>query len=642
MGFRDNGNFNLTWEFEGTNPISEKGKENSAFLFPDEGIRFLQAQAALDKIAGRESNLSKGDYKLHRGYIRNLEQPAFGENFPISRCNFQFNPQQITQSVAMRDDIYLPMLQPPEQLAQPIGANTNFSFDLFFDRSHELAKGTPSSNVGYTGTADAYERDQPGVTADRDEIGANDAYDIGVMADLRVFYSVIGQGFSKTMIDFQRQMFEYNAKKAFDSQNGQPTTGTSDTVGGGSSTGTSDAATPPTTDGPDFTKLDKLLDVNIGNFALLMPNPVRIVFSSLFMVDGFITSTNVDFLKFSTKMVPVQCRIGITMNALYVGFARPTTFLTKTFQDAAEAQKAENEARSQENAELTTSTGLLRTFGIGVVKSTKTWANNPNRFNWDNVVRGQSGNVAGATQPPLKIAEAVLLPKSFTFNGSLGLNNEAGKPVFAVGFTGIVPDIGAGQDKDPILKLFEEGRSVTVSYNWNIKIYGGRSSVTALSQAVAQAAVRDDDYSDGSYTYMTGVVVDRMESKTYPIYLIGQFGGSATASSKEEWGSGEKKGIRQKMLVVENTASGGLTPSTGLMTSGDITNTSSWLWTSYYIVEYTVSVNLGSTTSDTLSPPEIKLVKVLNGNSTLTQSLHLGEFPGGADNNSNLPSVNRI
>lgn len=639
MGFRDNGNFNLNWEFEGTNPISTEGKENSPFLFPDDGIRFLQAQAALDKIAGRESNLSKGDYKLHRGYIRNLEQPAFGGTFPISRCNFQFNPQQITQSVAMRDDIYLPMLQPPEQLAQPIGANTNFSFDLFFDRSHELAKGTPPSNVGYTGTADAYERNQPGFTASRDDIGVNDAYDIGVLADLRVFYSVIGQGFSKAMIEFQKKMFEYNAQKSYDSQYGQPTAGTADTTGGTSSGESSDTSTPPGAEAPDFSKLNDLMDVNIGNFALLMPNPVRVMFSSLFMVDGFITSTNVDFLKFSTKMVPVQCRIGVTMNALYIGFARQTTFLTKTFEDAANAQTAINNAREAENAELAKSTEILKTFGIGATKTTKAFASNTKLFNWNNVVRGQSFVLTGFTQPPLSIAQAVLKPDVFTFSGSLGLNQDSAKAIFAAGFPSIVGVVGAGEDKDPILKLFQEGKSITVGYDWTVKIYGGRSQVTALPQSVAQAAVRDDDYTDGSYAFRSGTTADRTELKNYPIYLIGQFSGSATASSKEEWGSGEKLGIRQKLFAVDNSASDALTPATGLMTSNDISNTNSWLWTSYYIVEYTASANIGSSTSDVLSPPPMKLVRVKSGSAKLTESLHFGSFPGGTSETDNLPSA---
>lgn len=638
MGFRDNGNFNLNWEFEGTNPISPEGKQNSPFLFPDDGIRFLQAQAALDKLSGRESNLSKGDYKLHRGYIRNLEQPAFGGTFPISRCNFQFNPQQITQSVAMRDDIYLPMLQAPEQLAQPIGANTNFSFDLFFDRSHELAKGTPSSNVGYTGNADAYERNEPGFTADRDEIGVNDAYDIGVMADLRVFYSVIGQGFSRAMIDFQRKMFEYNATKENERLNGQPTAGTAET-GGGTSSETSDVATAPAAGSPDFSGLNDIMDINIGNFALLMPNPIRIVFSSLFMVDGFITSTNVDFLKFSTKMVPVQCRIGVTMNALYIGFARQKTFLTKSFEDAAANVAADNAAREAENAELSVSTNSLRTLGIGAVKTTKTLSGNTKRFDWNSIVRGQAVTLANIPQPPLAVAQAVLKPSAFTFSGTFGLNEETAKAMFAVGFPAIVAQVGSGQDKDPILKLFEEGKNITVAYNWSVKIFGGRSQITALPQEVALAAVRDDDYSDGSYTYRTGVLADQMELKNYPIYLIGQFSGSATASSKEEWGSGEKRGIRQKLFVVDNAASEGLTPSSGLMVSGDISNTSSWLWTSYYIVEYTASVSVNSSTSDVLSPPEMKVVRVKVGSAKLTESLHFGEFPGGASGGDNVPSV---
>jgi hypothetical protein len=71
-------------------------------------------------------------------------------------------------------------------------------------------------------------------------------------------------------------------------------------------------------------------NANFGNSAFLVSLPVRIVFSSLFMVEGFITSTNVTFNKFNSNMVPTQCVVGITMQALYIGFAREKTYLTQS------------------------------------------------------------------------------------------------------------------------------------------------------------------------------------------------------------------------------------------------------------------------------------------------------------------------
>jgi hypothetical protein len=100
--------------------------------------------------------------------------------------------------------------------------------------------------------------------------------------------------------------------------------------GGGnasSSSGTSDSEDdelPPF----DYQEAQTNLYNNFGNSAFLVSTPIRIVFSSLFMVEGFVTSTMVTFNKFNANMVPTQCSVGITMQAMYIGFARKDTFLT--------------------------------------------------------------------------------------------------------------------------------------------------------------------------------------------------------------------------------------------------------------------------------------------------------------------------
>ena len=86
---------------------------------------------------------------------------------------------------------------------------------------------------------------------------------------------------------------------------------------------------------------------NFGNSAFLVSLPVRIVFSSLFMVEGFITSTQVTFNKFNPHMVPTQCVVGVTMQALYIGFARKDTYLTLQL---AAGMKAADEALEEEAA----------------------------------------------------------------------------------------------------------------------------------------------------------------------------------------------------------------------------------------------------------------------------------------------------
>lgn len=120
-------------------------------------------------------------------------------------------------------------------------------------------------------------------------------------------------------------------------------------TGGGSSTASSSDSTSDSEDKPpiEFNAADakSIIYNNYGNSAFLVSLPVRIVFSSLFMVEGYITSTMVTFNKFNASMVPTQCSVGITMQALYIGFARRDTFLTTTLETALkEAKKAVKEA----------------------------------------------------------------------------------------------------------------------------------------------------------------------------------------------------------------------------------------------------------------------------------------------------------
>lgn len=605
MGYREDGNFNINWDWDGAAEGKQYAQQNAPFLYPDSGIRFLQGQAALDKAMGRVTTLTQGDYKLHRGYIRNLEQPAWGD-VPITRCNFQFNPQQIQQNVAMREDVYLPMLQSPTQLAQPLGANVNFSFDLLFDRSHELAKGNsttvnPDTDVAISGGGAA--------TADADSIGARDAYDIGVLADLRVFYSVIGQGFSKEMIDFQAKMFEYNAIKEMDSTTNQPTGGES---GGGATTdGTTsesaDVATPPTSQaGPNATEIEQLINSNIGNFALLMPMPVRVVFSSLFMVDGFVTSTSVDFLKFSTKMVPVQCRIGLSMNALYIGFARQTTYLTDVFNRAAEdmaARRAEEEAARRQLLEALNRTCRSFIIGAALEQIVTGYV-----VDWD-----RAASLSHTREFPVW---ALAVSEDVTKGGQRFKN-------LFFGFPQIKPNKGGdanttrggettlvreGADDDAILSLYEPeggGLAINFSYTWSIQVSGripGSNQKAPLTQALAIK------YKDGK---MSAAEIAQEEIK-----VLGTYSATETSTSKAEWGHGtsspgsDAERIRRRSRrgdAVVNTATGAYKKDTFNFDYGDVVD---WGEASYFIVEisvdFSVSVNGGTPITASYSSTSVK------------------------------------
>jgi hypothetical protein len=566
MGYREDGNFNITWDYDGNYTPEKYANQNPDFLFPDKGIRFLEAQAALDRKMGRDNVISNGNFKLHRGYIRNLEQPAFG-NMPVVRCNFQFNPQQIQQMVQMREDVYLPMLQPPQQLAQPLGANVNFNFDLFFDRSHELSAGNaPDSTPGFI------------FSSSPDKTSPNDPYDIGVMADLRVFYSVIGQGFSKEMFDFQAKMFKYNADR--ESENSGASVGSSPTSNSDATSDTSLAPTTPQT--ASTADIQDLINSNIGNFALLMPMPVRVMFSSLFMVDGFISGTNVDFLKFSTKMVPVQCRITVSMNALYIGFAREKTYLTDTFDRAAAFVNSQNAALEQQRQELLTALNKsCRNFIIGASYEFL------EGVGWDDAASLHHNREL----PVWRLANN---------NNDIGKNLFLGFPdikrvkggdlVFVIG--GEAKTIKDGADEDYILALYENGVQVNFSYNWSINVWGRKPGVAGYAALTEAAATHYMNTGEG-----TG------------IKLLGAYSGTETSASKDEWGSGSSgdgakaERIRRRSIrltkfinsaadayIVETAyaqggANGSLNPSTG---------NEDWGTSNYFVIEINVDFSVSS------------------------------------------------
>jgi hypothetical protein len=328
MSYRDDAFFNIA----NIEPRAYGDNDNANFLYPDNQIRFLAAQSALDG--------TNNQYKIKRGYIRGLAQPGLLEEaaFTSYKCSFQFNPQTIQQTVTMSQDTYLPLLQDPYQFSQPMGKSTNFQFDLLFDRSREVAKG-----MGNPGPNSPYAIGQL-------ENGVNysaDVYEIGALADLQLLYAIIGQGFSKELIDFQVQRLAQAAITAYNANSES------------ASAGLSTSATAIDSSGSNINELARTaVSANFGNSAFIIPAPVRVMFSSLFMVDGFVTGTTVDFLKFSTNMVPLQIRVGISMEAMYIGFARKKTFLTDSLEKAGAAlqqQVAEEQAQQRAAAvELTT------------------------------------------------------------------------------------------------------------------------------------------------------------------------------------------------------------------------------------------------------------------------------------------------
>jgi|688.fasta_scaffold49342_2 hypothetical protein len=337
----------------GKDPDASKSVTNDPFgLYPNKS-RTVRLNNATDQLEAHTQVLPKG-------FIRNLVTNQGGNlaQFPNIRCNFQFNPQDIQHQIEARKDMYLPILQDPSQLNQPMAGNATFAFELIFDRSMEV-----NSNRSLTVTNDEGTMPDP-----------KSPETVGVFHDLRVLYSIIGQGLSSELMEAQLAKLKQDVKNYATVNYKQLNIQATATAGNPVTT-----FQPLNTDGgvyaedgdadydlnskktADFlTNIDSdpsggikfMSDLNVGNSAFLIPQPCRVIFSPMFMVDGFVMNTNVLFTKFSAKMIPIQCKVYLQMQAIYIGFARAKTFITAQIE----------ETQEQNDEELTTYTNNLTTL----------------------------------------------------------------------------------------------------------------------------------------------------------------------------------------------------------------------------------------------------------------------------------------
>lgn len=302
-----------------------RGEINKKFVYPDRNVR---------EISKYNPNTS---VLLNRGYIRSLNDMV-SPNAKSVKCQFQFNPKDIQHAVAQSQQIRNFLLQSPNDMAQPIPGSSQFSFDLFFDRTHEFNNPSPNDPLN---TEFAWE--------------ASDPSQVGVLHDIGILYSVIGVGLSRATQTFARdvytQQLTYQNQQAAAAEAGLNTTSSQDEEDEEVDVITTDVAGQ---DATTFSNLETLLSTNVGNAAFLLPFPVRTVFSSLYIVEGFVTSVSVVFTKFSRTMVPVQCAVNLQVDAKYVGFAREQTFLSQSLagqfeQIVAEQYEAPREVASNAN-----------------------------------------------------------------------------------------------------------------------------------------------------------------------------------------------------------------------------------------------------------------------------------------------------
>jgi len=296
-------------EFSNYSSLNEKipdSRQNNPFAYPGPFPR---------NISGPSSRLNP---KITRGFMRSILMDETianklnpgGKNPGNLRLNFQFNPEYIERRVSQSPGAVNPLLQNPANLTQAVPGTAQFNFTMMFNREAEVAqrrKNLTTTGVvdSRTGTADRLETVGLNITENATSLALKDPGQVGVMHDLAIFDSIIGQGITSELVDvisaYTRQQVVAQTNNAEEDE-----------------------------DIPVFedSSFRAAVSKNFGNSAFLNPMPVRIVFSDLFMVEGLIVGSAVAFQKFSQEMIPTMCQVNCDVYALYVGFAKKTAFLT--------------------------------------------------------------------------------------------------------------------------------------------------------------------------------------------------------------------------------------------------------------------------------------------------------------------------
>jgi hypothetical protein len=277
--------------------LEHKPADNPPFAWPKNKTHYVD---------GVNKNTTQA---IQRGYMRSLiTDPNVDITAKNRRLFFQFNPQAIQRSVSQTPGAMLPLLQSPEQLMQPVPGVSTFGFSLLFNREAEVNQGLNPSNV-----------DSIELPSGKKSLVS----EVGVLADLLVLDTITGQGISADLISSL-------AKRQTDfitQQMAAETAALNDLPEAAKAEALKTYVPTYTYKDKSTTELEDKFKVNIGNSAFLNPLPFRVMFSSLFMVEGIATSVEVNFTKFSQTMVPTQCTVNISMYALYIGFAKKNTFL---------------------------------------------------------------------------------------------------------------------------------------------------------------------------------------------------------------------------------------------------------------------------------------------------------------------------
>lgn len=408
---------------------------NPHFVYPSRAVRYLDDQGNL---------VTKN---LKRGYIRSLTTNVQGQDFPIQKCQFQFNPQTIVNDVSLANSYYDVLHQPPEQFTQPMPGGVNFTFTLLFDRSMEI--NNPAFGFDRINEANPWEKSDPS--------------QVGVLRDLQAFYAVIGQGISDAQKDFLIAKLQntttLEARRRQDSGDELSQTDVDSAVG----------------------SAEDFIGNNVGNNSFLIPVPVRVLFSSLYMVEGIVTNTNTELLKFNTSMVPMIAKVTVSMEAKYVGFAREKTYLTDQLAKTVEAYEEEQKEEASRINDMSNS--LLD--GIGQIQMA-----------YGDEDAGRAGRYPGEGVKDVSITDLL--------EGAVGSD-------YYLWFR--IPD-AYNNDENTMNKLFDDGDSLGIAVTATQSVYG--------------------PFTEAEFNLFNGDQ-DAMDAKCRPAKLLLQARGVFNVSTKTEW-----------------------------------------------------------------------------------------------------------
>lgn len=280
--------------------------QNPPFIYPGETFHDLS------RLNGRPT-------KIERGYIRRLTEFYQKMDNPPTifnrRCNFQFQPETVVRTVSANAyDTQFFFNQDPSQLSVPIPGQAGYGFKLLFNREAEVYSRKYKSGNGKLINVDTNEL-QRQLTNDP-EYFINNQWDpswvcgLGALADIMMLDSVIGQGFNSEMLQIVKQTIESRPPST-------DATGDAEDKAEGEETKYE----------PQWS--DESLNPNLGNTAFLTPVPVRVYLSKWMIIEGFITSSTVNFVKFSPRYIPTVATVELSMQALYIGFEKRETMLTQ-------------------------------------------------------------------------------------------------------------------------------------------------------------------------------------------------------------------------------------------------------------------------------------------------------------------------